>query len=208
MEPGGLVEFAVAVSGTWSEKSGITKNRPAVAPGIERTLAMLAHQMPRADILEPFVQAARDVLAEELGSDVTPGKLALAAGAATTLDVTVVIGITGRLTGIALYGMSDEMALAIVGRMMGSPVDELDDMALSGIAELGNVITGHATSLLAGMDLVCAVSPPVLLMGAGSRLSTMSIQRLVIPLVTELGTLQAQVAIKITGAKTIVTSRQ
>jgi len=176
---------------------------PAVSPGIERTLAMLAQQTPRADILEPFVEAARDVLAQELGMEVTPGKLALATGAATTLDVTVVIGITGRLTGIAVYGMPATMALAVVEKMLGSPLTELDDMALSGIAELGNVITGQATTLLAGMGLVCDISPPMLLVGAGSRLSTASIQRLVIPLNTEAGTMQAQVAIKVTGAKTV-----
>jgi chemotaxis protein CheX len=185
------------------EGLAIMESGPAVSPGIERTLAMLAQQAPRAEILEPFVQAARDVLAQELGMDVTPGKLALATGAATTLDVTVVIGITGRLTGIAVYGMPSSMALAVVGKMLGAPVTELDDMALSGIAELGNVITGHATTLLAGLGLVCDISPPVLLLGAGSRLSTVSIQRLVIPLTTEIGTMQAQVAIKVTGAKTV-----
>lgn len=176
---------------------------PAVSPGIERTLAMLAQQTPRADILEPFVEAARDVLAQELGVEVTPGKLALATGAATTLDVTVVIGITGRLTGIAMYGMPATMALAVLAKMLGAPLTELDDMALSGIAELGNVITGHATTLLAGMGLTCEVSAPMLLVGAGSRLSTASIKRLVIPLSTEVGTMQAQVAIKVTGAKTV-----
>ena len=174
---------------------------PAISPGIERTLAMLSHQPPRAEILEPFVQAARDVLSQEVGLDVTPGRLSLASGSATTLDVTVVIGITGRLTGVAVYGMDGDMAKAIVGNMLGSPVTELDDMALSGIAELGNVITGHATTLLSAAGLVCDISPPILLMGAGSLLSTMSIQRLVIPLTTDIGTLQAQVAVKVTSAK-------
>ena len=127
-----------------------------VSPGIERVLAMLAQQAPRADILEPFVVAAREVPAQELGMDVTPGKLSLASGAAPTLEVTVVMG-----------------------------------------------ITGHATTLLAGLGLTCEVSAPMLLVGAGSRLSTASIKRLVIPLGTEVGTMQAQVAIKVTGAKTV-----
>jgi chemotaxis protein CheX len=175
---------------------------PAVSPGIERTLAMLAQQQPRAEILEPFVEAARDVLAQEVGAEVVPGRLSLASGAATTLDVTVVIGITGRLTGIAVYGMESAMAMAVVSRMLGSPVTELDEMALSGIAELGNVITGRATTLLSSAGLACDISPPILLLGAGSRLSTMSIQRLVIPLTTDLGTLQTQVAIKVTGGNT------
>ena len=186
-----------------SVRSTIAESGPVVSPGIERTLAMLAQQAPRADILEPFVEAAREVLAQELEMDVTTGKLSLASGAATTLDVTVVIGITGRLTGIAVYGMSGEMALALVRKMRGQPVTKLDDAALTGIAELGNVITGHAATLLSGMGLSCELSAPMLLVGAGSCLSTASIKRLVIPLSTEVGTMQAQVAIKVTSAKTL-----
>ncbi|MGE3270656.1 MAG: chemotaxis protein CheX [Chloroflexota bacterium] len=173
-----------------------------MAPGIERVLSMLAQQAPRADVLEPFVQAARDVVAQECGSEVVPGKLTITNAADTTLEVTVVIGITGRLTGIAVYGMSEEMAMAIVGKMLGSPVDELDDMAISGIAELANVITGHASTLLTGMGLHCDISTPTVLLGAGSRLSTGKIMRLVMPLNTDLGVLHTQVAVKVTGAKT------
>src|SRR5688500_2948476 len=78
----------VVVQQAMGEMSAKMESGPAVSPGIERTLAMLAQQPPRAEILEPFVQAARDVLAEELGVEVTARKLALASGAATTLDVT------------------------------------------------------------------------------------------------------------------------
>lgn len=116
----------------------------AVSPEIESALLAQPRRVPRADVLEPFVTAARDVLEQELGSDVTPGKLALEHGTCTTQEVTAIIGITGRLTGLALYGMSEHTALAIVSRLMGEPVEELDGLALSGIGELGNVITGRA----------------------------------------------------------------
>ena len=89
------------------ETSAIMESVPAVSPGIERVLSMLAHQAPRADILEPFVQAARDVVAQEFGSDVEPGKLSVTNSVDTTLDVTVMFDITGKLTGIAIYGMSE-----------------------------------------------------------------------------------------------------
>src|SRR5688572_30066854 len=122
-----------------AERLAVMVAGAVISPGIERTLAMLAQQPPRADILEPFIKGALDVLTQELGSEVVPGKLALANGATTTLDVTVVIGITGKLTGIAVYSMPKELALAMVGRMMGETVTELDEMVLSGIAEMGNV---------------------------------------------------------------------
>ncbi|HZR97051.1 MAG TPA: chemotaxis protein CheX, partial [Chloroflexota bacterium] len=122
--------------------------------------------------------------------------LRLEAGSHTTQEVTAIVGITGQLTGLAVYGMSREMAVAVVGQLMGAPVEELDDLALSGVGELGNVITGRAATLLAEQGIRADIAPPVLLVGAGSRVSTAGIQRLVVPLVTPFGTLEAQLAIK------------
>ena len=48
-------EEGVAVMQASGETSAIMESVPAVSPGIERVLSMLAHQAPRADILEPFV---------------------------------------------------------------------------------------------------------------------------------------------------------
>ncbi|MBI3964336.1 MAG: chemotaxis protein CheX [Chloroflexi bacterium] len=167
-------------------------------PGIEDALLTPPRPMPRVEHVEPFLRAAAQVLEQELGMPVQRGKLALASGSCTTQDITAIVGITGRLMGLALYGMSNATALAIVSRMMGAPVDEMDDLALSGIGELGNVITGRATTLLAEMGLEADIAPPVLLSGAGSRVSTAGIQRLVVPLDTAIGVVEAQLAIKST----------
>lgn len=50
--------------------------------------------------------------------------------------------------------------------------------------------------LLQELGITVDIAPPVLLTGAGSRVSTAGIQRLVVPLVTEVGPLEAQLAIK------------
>jgi chemotaxis protein CheX len=181
--------------------SGMLEGGPAVSPAIERVLTLLASQAPRADILEPFVEAARDVIATELDCEISPGKLAIATGAATTLDVTAVVGITGQVTGIAMFGMPETMAIGIVEKMLGTSTPELDDLSLSGIAELANVITGRASTHLAKLGVYTRLVPPIVLLGAGSRLSTASIHRLVVPLATQLGTLETQLALKVTSAK-------
>jgi chemotaxis protein CheX len=152
--------------------------------------------LPRAEHLEPFLVGAREVLHAELGVAVERGALRLEAGSHTTQDVTAIVGITGQLNGLAVYGMSRATALAVLGKLMGAPVADLDDLALSGIGELGNVITGRAATLLAQQGVRADVAPPVLLAGAGSRVSTGGIQRLVVPLVTALGTVEAQLAVK------------
>ena len=42
--------------------------------------------------------------------------------------------------------------------------------------------------------------PPMLIVGRGSMISTLDVQRLVIPMVTEFGKIEIQVALKLTGA--------
>jgi chemotaxis protein CheX len=167
-----------------------------VAPEIEQALTSPPRTVPRAEHLEPFVAAARDVLEQELGCEVQAGQLALANGTCTTQEVTAIIGIVGQLTGMAMYGMSEATALAMVGQLMGAPVEQLDDLAMSGIGEMANVITGSAITMLGQLGLEVDIAPPVLLQGAGSRMSTSGIQRLVVPLVTPFGTVDAQLAIK------------
>jgi chemotaxis protein CheX len=167
-----------------------------LAAEVEQALRQPPRAMPRAEHLEPFLIGAREVLEAELGVQVERGALRLEAGSHTTQDVTAIVGITGALTGLAVYGMSRETALTVVGQLMGAPLDDLDDLALSGIGEPGNVITGRAATLLAEQGIVADIAPPALLVGAGSRVSTAGIQRLVVPLVTPFGTLEAQLAIK------------
>jgi CheY-specific phosphatase CheX len=62
--------------------------------------------VPKAEHLEPFLDAAREVLEQELGTVVERERLTLAEGNETTQQITTIVGITGRLTGLAIYGMS------------------------------------------------------------------------------------------------------
>lgn len=165
-------------------------------PHVEQALRSGPASPPQAAHLEPFLEAARQVLQQELNSNVQPGKVTVVDGSCTTSDITVIVGIIGKLTGVAFYGMSMDTGKAIVGQMLGSPIAELDDMALSGISEMGNVITGRAATLLSERGMEADIAPPVLLVGAGTRVSTSGIQRIVVPLVTAFGTLEAQLAIK------------
>ena len=63
----------------------------------------------------------------------------------TTDDVTVLINLVGQIQGVVLYELSESTALGFVSRMMGQKFNEFDNLAQSGIAELGNVISGKAT---------------------------------------------------------------
>src|SRR5438105_1179252 len=150
----------------------------------------------RAEVINPFLQAASEVLESELGSLPQRGAIGLQRTAYTSDEVTAVVAVTGDVAGLVLIAMAETTARAMVSKMMGQDFSELDALAQSGIAELGNVITGRAASLLAEAGFPSDLAPPMLIVGRGTMLSTLDVQRLVIPLETEHGAIEVQVALR------------
>ena len=150
----------------------------------------------RADVAQPFLLAAKDVLEQELGGDVGRGRVAVERGDFEAGEVTAVVGVTGALSGAIMYRMSEATALAVVSKMMGQQFTELDALARSGVGELGNVITGRAGVLLERAGIVADIAPPMLIVGRGGVMSSLDIARLVVPLETRAGAIDLQIALK------------
>lgn len=150
-----------------------------------------------AKFLNPFVEAAFAVLEAEAGiTTVQRGKLALQRSACTANDVTVIISMVGQVQGIVLYGMSESTATTIVSKILDQPFAEFDELAQSGIGELGNVITGQASQRLSEAGCEAKISPPSLILGKGTLISTLDFERLLVPLETELGEIQIHLALR------------
>ena len=154
----------------------------------------------RAEFINPFLQASTEVLESELGSPVKRSSVGLQRSAYTSDEVTAVVAVTGDVAGMVLFAMTDQTARAIVSKMMGQEFEEFDTLAQSGIAELGNVITGRAAVLLSEAGFPSELAPPMLLVGRNTLISTLDVQRLVIPIETEMGQIEIQVALKLSGA--------
>ncbi len=121
----------------------------------------------KAEFVNAFLTPALDVWKKELGEDLTYHGAHSVSGTFTTEDLTAIIGVAGGLKGNVFYELSNATALAVPGAMCGTTFEELDEVGLSAIGELANIITGNATIELAAAQYVCDISPPVLLpMGA------------------------------------------
>jgi len=150
----------------------------------------------RVQLVNCYVAAAADVLSKETGNAVTRGTLALQATPYTSEDVTAMVGVSGDLGGSFYLSMSEQTAVALVSLMLGQDEAEFDELAQSGIAELANVIAGTAGVSLYDQSISTSISPPLLLVGAGAKLSSVEIQRLVVPLATSCGTVHVHVALR------------
>lgn len=146
--------------------------------------------------LNPFVEAALEVLQAEANLSADRGALSLQKSALSTSDITVLIGVVGQVQGVVLYELSTATALALVSRMMGQSFAEFDSLAQSGIAELGNVITGRASIKLAEAGFVSNISPPTLVRGSGIRITTLDFPRILVPLISESGNIVVNLALR------------
>ncbi len=146
--------------------------------------------------LNPFVDAANEVLKAEVNVHVNRGNLTMQKSAMTASDITVLITLVGQIQGVVLYGLSTTTALGVVSRMMGQEFKEFDNLAQSGVAELGNVITGRATIKLSQAGYEATISPPTVIEGRNIKISTLDFSRIIVPLSTETGDILIHLALR------------
>jgi chemotaxis protein CheX len=146
--------------------------------------------------LNPFIDAANEVLEAECKIRVMRGNLTLQKSAITTDDVTVLISLIGQVQGVVLYGLSRDTCLLLVAKMMNQKFEEFDNLAQSGIAELGNVITGRASIKLAEAGFESNISTPTMILGKDATISTLDFSRIMVPLQTQVGDITVHLALR------------
>lgn len=146
--------------------------------------------------LNPFVSSAHETLSLEMHETIEREDLRLESGSYVTDDVTVIISLIGAVDGTVFYSMSKETATQMASVLMGEKFESLDKLAQSGIAELGNVITGRASMKLAEAGYESNISTPSLIIGKGATISTLEYPRLIVPLATSMGSLTIHLALR------------
>jgi chemotaxis protein CheX len=146
--------------------------------------------------MNPFVEAATEVLKVECELVAIRGDLTLHKSAHTSDDITVLISMVGQIQGVVMYSLSKPTGLDMVSRVMGQKFTEFDNLAQSGVAELGNVISGRATVKFSQSGYTSNISPPTLIVGQGVTISTLDFGRVVVPLTTDSGVLSVHLALR------------
>jgi len=146
--------------------------------------------------LNPFVDAAAEVLKAEAKTTISKGTITLQKSALTSDEVTVLINLVGQVQGVVLFGLSEKLGMSIVSLMMAQEFTTFDNLAQSGVAELGNVISGRATVMLSEAGYKSTISPPTMIKGKGVKISTLDFTRIVVPLTCELGEMVIHLALR------------
>ena len=145
--------------------------------------------------INPFVTASFSVIESMLAIKVEKGQLAMRPSLFTSQQCNILTGVTGSIQGQVIYGMTLATADKIASIMLGQTIKTFEQLAASAIAELGNMIAGNASTLLAAAGFTCDITPPSLIRGTNIKMSTLNIPALVVPLCMEIGEIELTVSL-------------
>jgi chemotaxis protein CheX len=111
--------------------------------------------------INPFLASSIHVIEAMMQVKPSVGQVALQPVNGGHDSLLLKIGILGHFQGDVVFHFPHQVALRIVSAMMGGyPVSELDDMCCSAIAELGNMISGNASTMLYNEGIHVDITPP------------------------------------------------
>ena len=151
----------------------------------------------KEEFVNSFLAPAKLVWEKELKQALDFAKAELVSHQFTTEDITTIIGISGKLEGNVLYGLSVDTAKRIIATMLGEEVKTWnDDLGLSALGELANMITGNAATRLSQIGYPCQISPPVMIEPAGSRFTTNQGPQILVTFTSGLGDLRVRFSLR------------
>jgi len=156
----------------------------------------------RVEYINPFVEISYRVLKEVLdGSEVKRGNLYLKSTAMPVMGVAALVGLAGDVEGRVLFDMSLGTALKIASKMNNEELPQFDDLAKATISELANMITAQAVTKLHELGFKFDLTPPALFAGEKMEIAALgntseNIEALIVPLITEYGKVEINVAIR------------
>jgi len=121
----------------------------------------------KAEFINPFLHAAKNVLETMAQTPVTPGKPYLKKGRSSYGEVTGIIGMTSdTVSGSMIVSFSRKCILKIVANMlMEEPKSAIDDEVIDAVGELTNMICGGAKAQLAKTEYRFDLAIPSMVVG-------------------------------------------
>lgn len=150
----------------------------------------------KAEVINPFLESARVVIEQVIQVSPSTGNLGIKDIELIDNHIWIKVGMTGQMCGDIVFGIAEHVALRMVSAMMGGyPIAEMDEMGQSAISELGNMISGNASTILSNQGVVVDITPPQV-MKSENLTAFLPRKALSIPLVMDgIGELDIQVMI-------------
>ena len=120
------------------------------------------------DFINPFLVAANSIMHDMCGIQTKIGKPYVKTTEFEDNSVIIMIGVTGEIRGQVMIAFSLDSACDIASKMIMMPITEMNELSMSAISELGNMILGNAATILSTKGIGIDITPPTLCQGSMS----------------------------------------
>jgi chemotaxis protein CheX len=152
----------------------------------------------RVEYINPFVEAAFNVLKEVLGTEVKRGDLYLKSTTMQIQGVAALVGLAGDVEGRVLFDMTRDTALTVASGMNSEELKVVDDLVKATITELANMITSQAVTKLHDLGFKFDLTPPALFTGDNMEISNnLEVEALIVPMEIGPGGKQGKIEINV-----------
>lgn len=150
----------------------------------------------KPNISEFFSLSVKEVLASLCQCDVEIGRSKMRNLSQTIEEVTIYLEATGKLRGQILYIMDKSFALELASNMVGLPITEMDELTMSALSEVGNIITGSSMTKLSELGYYCETTIPTIILGKDKQLPIVDSVGVLIPCKTPIGNLYIGISLR------------
>ena len=150
----------------------------------------------RVEYINPFSEAAYNILSQDLSEDIKRGDLYLKSTCMPVMGVAAIVGLAGDVEGRVIFDMTLDTALKIASATNGEEMSEFDELARATITELANLITAQAVTKLHDLGFKFDLTPPALFTGENMKISNNDIEALIVPMTAPQGRVEINVAIR------------
>ena len=119
----------------------------------------------KIEYINPFLVAATSVLSNVCGVKLSAGKPYVKTTSFDESSVVISLGVTGQVSGQVLIAVHQNVACDIASKMCMMPITQLDDLSMSALSELGNMMLGNAATLLSTKGILIDNTPPSIITG-------------------------------------------
>ena len=150
----------------------------------------------RVEYINPFSEAAYNILSQVLSEDIKRGDLYLKSTCMPVMGVAAIVGLAGDVEGRVIFDMTLDTALKLASKMNNEELSEFDELARATITELANLITAQAVTKLHDLGFKFDLTPPALFTGENMKISNNDIEALIVPMTAPQGKVEINVAIR------------
>jgi len=138
-----------------------------------------------AKYVNPLIISAKTILKKICKENATLSKIYYKESPYASSKIIVMIGITGDLHGQVMFSLEESAACYVASKMMmGIPVTELDEMSLSALSELTNMILGTSATAFYNDGIEVNITPPSIVVGFNMQVSADKVMKIMcVPLI-------------------------